>query len=465
MPQSAHNCIFTGERDLRGRRVGVLGMARSGAACVNFLAGRGAQVVALDSKPPADLSDVAQDAATRAAQVAAPYGSLAAIAPLDLLVVSPGVPTDADIVIEARSSGAEVIGEVELAYRFMDAPIAAVTGTCGKGTTVTVLGALLAAAGMPNVVAGNIGTPLIAQADASGGLDVVVAEISSFQLDTTVHFRPHIGVLLNITEDHLERYPSFDAYAASKAQLFRNQSAEDWAILCIDDARVRAMADQVPSRVLTVSASDPATHGRVEDDTLVVKLPGAAAEVIARTSDLTLQGTHHVTNCLAAALAARLCDVPPAVMPGAFRGYEPAPHLMTLVAESNGVLYIDDSKATNPASAVADLSAIDGPVVVIAGGKEKDTDFAEFGEVLARQAKLVLLMGECAPRIERATNRPEICRHVRSMAEAVRIAVESAEPGDTVALCPACSSLDMFRSYAARGDEFADAVRQYTTHC
>jgi len=461
MNASARLCIYQGDRDLTHRRVGVLGLARSGVACIRFLAERGASVTALDLKPLAQLSPQAQSAAALAQRVLAPYSTLAEALPLDTLVVSPGVPTESPLVLQARTAGVAVIGEVELAYRFCDAPIAAVTGTCGKGTTVTALGALLAAAGKPHVVAGNIGLPLIGEVARSAALDVVVAEISSFQLETTAHFHPHIAAVLNVTEDHLERYPSFAAYALAKQLIFRNQVATDWALYCTDDPQARSIVGQTAAQSLTVSLREPRANARLEGERLVLQLPGRPPEVIASRADLPLQGDHHVTNFLTAALAARLCEVPAAVMAEGLRAYRPAAHLMTLVAERGGVRYLDDSKATNPASAIADLSSIAGPVVVIAGGKEKDTDFAEFGRLLASRARCVILLGECAARIAAAVGRPELCRDAASMEEAVSLAVAAAQPGDTVALCPACSSLDMFASYARRGDLFAEAVRRH----
>jgi len=375
------------------------------------------------------------------------------------------VPTEIAIVQEARASGVEIIGEVELAYRFCDAPMCAVTGTCGKGTTVTALGAMLSQAEVANVVAGNIGLPLISQMDRSSELAVVVAEISSFQLETTTHLRPSVAVLLNITEDHLERYRDFTAYAEAKRVIFRNQTEEDWAIFCVDDPRAREMyagmmgagATGGPS-LLTVSLDDPDANGRLEGESLVLQMPGSEGVPVAEVSELPLRGRHHVGNFLAAGLAALICGVPAEAMAPALRGYQAASHLMTRVAEVGGVAFIDDSKATNPASAIADLSGIEGPVVVIAGGKEKDTDFSEFGRALASRAEAVILMGECAKRIAQAVGTDELCHRVSSMDEAVRLAWELSRPGYTVALCPACSSLDMFESYAARGDQFAAAV-------
>ncbi len=451
--------IYSGDRRLHGRTVGVMGLARTGAASVRFLADHGATVVALDSRPVDGLPPDSRDALSRAAFVAAPYGALSGLPPIDLMVVSPGVPTDVPLLCQARAAGVEVIGEVELAYRFCEAPICAVTGTCGKGTTVTSLGAMLSAAGIAGTVAGNIGLPLIGQMDRSAQLDVVVAEISSFQLETTVHFHPHIAVLLNITEDHLERYSDFEAYAEAKRLIFRNQTARDFAILCVDDERVAAMTDGLQARVLRVALDDPDANGHLEGGALVLQLPGREAVTVAHRERLALQGRHHLGNFLAAGLAALICGANPEQIGPALTTCKPAPHLMTPVATVDGVTFVDDSKATNPASAIADLSGISGPTIVIAGGKEKDTDFGEFGVALASRAKAVILIGECAARIEAAVGVATLCHRVETMQEAVQLAFGLAEPGDTVALCPACSSLDMFESYARRGEVFALAAQ------
>ena len=461
MKSKAQHCLYSGSRDVAGQRIAVLGMARTGAAAVRFLASRGADVFALDLRPEADWPDDSRAAGRLARRIVAPYQSIDDLLPLDALVISPGVPTEAPIVQAAREAGAEIIGEVELAYRFSQAPMIAVTGTCGKGTTVTSLGAMLHAAGAPHVVAGNIGSPLIDYAEGSVCLDCIVAEISSFQLETTTHFHPWISILLNITEDHLERYADFEAYVQAKRLIFRNQTAKDWAILCMDDPQVREIGGKLSGpKVLTVCLDDPSANARVDGDALVVQLPGAGPETLAHRGDIQLPGEHHLINTLAAALAARIMGVPPDRFPEAVRGYRPAPHLMALVADCGGVRYIDDSKATNPASAIADLLSIEGPAIVIAGGKEKDTDFAEYGAVLAQKAKHVFVMGECAQRIMDAVGDPSRCTVVTSMDEAVARAIAVAEAGDTVTLCPACSSLDMFASYAARGDAFARAVRE-----
>jgi UDP-N-acetylmuramoylalanine--D-glutamate ligase len=465
LPRRSHT-LDAAHRDLAGRRIGVLGMARSGVAAVPFLRARGAWVAAMDSRPAADL--IARGGPDTAAALAAADAVLApcdaaSLPPLDMLVISPGVPTEAPVCQAARAAGAEVIGELELAYRFCDAPMVAVTGTNGKGTTVTALGAILAQAGIPHVVAGNIGLPLISQVERSAGLALVVAEVSSFQLETTVHFHPLVAVLLNITEDHLERYPDFAAYREAKRLVFRNQTPEDWAVFCTADPEVSRLAGDGAARSLCVSAADPAADAFLDGDCLTVRLPGQNPVQVARRADLPLRGEHHVTAFLTAALIARLWDVAPASVDQALRAYQAAPHLMTLVGEFGGIRFVDDSKATNPASAIADLEGIEGPVVVIAGGKEKDTPFEAFGRTLAARARKIVLLGECAARIEAAVGRPGLCSHAASMQDAVAQALAAARPGDTVALCPGCSSLDMFCSYALRGDAFARAVTQQAT--
>ena len=459
MDETAKACIYNGRRELRGKRVGVLGLARTGTACVRFLCQRGALVTALDSARLVELPSDSREAAALAHRVVAPYSHADDALPLDMLIVSPGVPTDADIVRRAVEAGVEVIGELELGYRFCEAPMVAVTGTSGKGTTVMALGALLGAAGIRHVVAGNIGLPLIGEVGRSAELDVVVVEVSSYQLDTTVHFHPHIAILLNVTQDHLERYASFEAYAAAKQAIFRNQSARDWAILYTDDPRVEEMRDQLAARTLRVSTRDLEADAYLAGGELVLRMRGGVPQAAVSHDALPMAGKHHVVDFLAASLAASLCGVEPGHIGPTLSRHSHAPHLMEVVCEHEGVVYINDSKATNPASALADLSGIAGPVIVIVGGKEKQTDFADFGKALAGQAKAVVLMGECAARIEAAVNRAQICHVAGSMAEAVRIAADLAAPGDTVALCPGCSSLDQFESYAHRGDEFARRAR------
>ena len=465
LPSLAQHVISTKYRDVAGKRIGVLGLARSGIAVLEFLSVRGAQLIALDSKPLNELSPEARQAVNLAVEVICPCTTPDQLPQaLDMLVVAPGVPTDSPLILAAREHGVEVIGEVELAYRFADVPFIAVTGTNGKGTTCTAIGAMLEAAQIPHVVAGNIGIALISQMEKSSELKVIVAEISSYQLETTVHFHPYISILLNITEDHMERYHTFEPYIAAKQLIFQNQTDSDRAILCTDDPLTAEVAKHLTVPQLHVSLNDQSAAAHLTaDGMLQMQLPESNEIItLAKRSELPLQGLHHVTNFLVASLAAGLCGADAPAMHKALLSYATAPHLMAFVTEVQGVRYIDDSKATNPASALADLQGINGPLIVIAGGKEKDTDFVEFGQVLAQRARRIFLMGECAPRIEEAVARPGLCRRVGSMEEAVSLAVQGARPGDTVILCPGCSSLDMFASYATRGDEFVEAVRKLT---
>jgi UDP-N-acetylmuramoylalanine--D-glutamate ligase len=446
---------------LDGKRVAVLGLARTGIAAVEALCQRGAFVAGCDSKALADLGDApARLDAVGAClvdhcQVFEQIGGPGAV---DLIVVSPGIPVDHAILREARSHGVRIIGEIELAYRLLRCPIIAVTGTNGKGTTCTVLGDMLDRAGMRVAVAGNIGTPLVSYADTP--LDAIVAEISSFQFETVELFRPAISVLLNITPDHLsDRHGDFDAYVAAKRRMFVNQTDRDFAILNIDDPVVASLAGAIPASVLTVSLGGSAT-GRLEGDLLVVETEATGRLEVCSASDIPVPGEHNRRNFLCAALAAALCGASALSMREAIAAFKPALHLLTPVGEARGVHFLDDSKATNPASAIADLSALSGEVIVISGGKDKGSDFRDLGDAIAAHAKAAFLIGETKHRIAAAIGGRVPMNLCANLEQAVREAFATASPGATVVLLPACSSFDMFADYAARGDAFADLARQ-----
>jgi len=290
--------VFKRSISLSGKRVAVIGLARTGLACVRFLVSQGAQVVGADSKPATELGDSCHEVSSLGAEAVTGFEALEQLADPDLVVVSPGVPYDHPALAQARAAGIEVIGELELAYRFCPVPIIAISGTNGKGTTTTMTGLMLEAADITNVVAGNIGVPVISQIERARRADVVVAEVSSFQLETAVHFRPWIAVLLNITPDHLDRHANLEEYGAAKLRLFQNQTADDYSVLCLDDATVAEMGAQVSSRVLTVSASDPDSSGRVEEGCLVVDTSSGVQRILP-VAQMPVPGQHNITNALA----------------------------------------------------------------------------------------------------------------------------------------------------------------------
>ena len=444
--------------ELLGKRVAVLGLARTGLAAAEVLRHHGASVVGCDGKPAAQLVDASAVLSRLGADLCPECASLDQIGPVDLLVVSPGIPVDHAILQAARAQGIPAIAEIELAYRLATAPIVAISGTNGKGSTCTVLGDMLRRAGLRTVVAGNIGTPLVSQVGQP--LDVIVAEISSFQLETIALFRPAIAILLNITPDHLiDRHGDMDSYVAAKRRLFSNQTPEDYAVLNVDDAVVAACKPSITAQQLTVSLSGNAS-GRVENGRLVVEIEATGRLELCPVDELPVPGEHNQRNFLCAALAAALARVPIEAMRAAILAFQPAPHLLTPVGTVRGVAFRDDSKATNPASAIADLKALSGEVIVVSGGKDKGADFGEFGTAIAEHAAGAFLIGETRGKIAEAIAGRVPARACATFEEAVRGAFAAAHPGATVVLLPACSSFDMFSDYAARGDAFAGIVAE-----
>jgi UDP-N-acetylmuramoylalanine--D-glutamate ligase len=443
--------------DLAGRRVGVFGMARSGLACAQFLTGHGASVTVFDESPAANLAEALDTLCDLPVTALPGVAAFDQLPPFDLLVISPGVPVDHSYLQQSRAAGCLVIGEIELAWRFCAAPVVAVTGTNGKGSTTTLLGEMLTAAGLRCVVAGNIGVPLISVVEQD--LEVLVAEISSFQLETIVDFQPWAGVLLNITPDHLTRHGSFDLYAAAKARLFENQGTADLAVINTDDPAAATTADFLGSRVLRVSLSDASAAGHLSGDELRVALPDRDPLTVCHRCDLALTGDHYVTNALGAAVVAVAAGCTADQIRTGVRRWRPASHLLTEVAVVEGVRFVDDSKATNPAAAAADLRSFTGHVLVIAGGQGKGTDLSEFAEAIVERCAAAFLIGETAAEIAALLSDRVPVVLCPSLEDAVAAAWKQAVPGTTVVLCPACASFDQFRNQAERGDRFAAAAR------
>jgi UDP-N-acetylmuramoylalanine--D-glutamate ligase len=443
--------------ELAGRRAVFFGMGKSGLAGGEFLARHGADVLVVDERPVEELAE----ALTRLDELGVParagitgYRDLQAP---DLIVVSPGVPIDHPLLQQARLQGVEVIGEIELAYRFCAAPIVAVAGTNGKGTTTTMLGAMLSAAGLRCVVAGNIGTPLVSVVEQDW--QVVVAEISSFQLETIADFHPWAAILLNITPDHLVRHGTFEEYVAAKLRLFMNQREGDLAVLNLDDETVAGLVDELPVVPLAVSLREPEANGFLDGETLMVALPGSEPVAACTVADLPVPGEHMISNVLCAAVVASAAGCGPEAIKAGVRSWQPAAHQMNEVAVIGGIRFIDDSKATNPDSAIADVSGLSGTVYVIAGGQTKGADMQPYADLLAQRAAGVFLIGEGAFEIAAGIRDRVPVRMCATIEDAVRLAAEAARADSTVILAPACASFDQFSGQAERGDRFAAAVR------
>ncbi len=463
MPVRSKEQIDAFRESLRGRDVVVIGAGRSGMASVRRLVETGARVRLADMKTREQLGATADEAEALGATIVERFERFEQIHDADLVISSPGVPWEHAALSEARDLGVETYGTLELAWRLCASPVIAVSGTNGKGTVCRMLSGMMQAGGVEHILAGNIGLPLADMLDAAGPQRPAIVEVSSFQLETAVDFRPRVASLLNIAPDHLDRHPDFDTYARAKARIFENQQPEDIAVINHDDERARRLAEPTEARKLRVSLKCDSADAGVIDGGFFVR-HGEAPERICATDRLALRGEHHLTNALVAALIARVVGVGPDPIAEAIAGYRPPKdHMEPVEGGPEGILFINDSKASNPSAAVADLSAIERPFIAIVGGKDKGADFAELGALLAARPQAVILTGEAADRIEQAiadAGAPKIePERADTLEEAVRRACEIAESGDVVILAPACSSFDMFDNYEHRGDVFREAVR------
>jgi UDP-N-acetylmuramoylalanine--D-glutamate ligase len=438
--------------ELTDKRVVVVGLGASGVAAVRLCVRRGARVVANDGKPLGELSEPARALEGLGVTLVAGGHAGARIPEADVVVVSPGVPLLPEI-REAEARGAAIWGEVELAVRSMahPAPVVAVGGTNGKSTTTSLVGDLLAAHGLRAFVGGNLGEPLADRADDR--FDVVVLEVSSFQMERVDRFRPHVSALLNVTDDHLDRYASFEEYARAKGNAFTRQTAEDWAVVPAGDALCLREARRGAARVATFG---PGGDFEVTGDAVIDRHAG---ERYAR-DEMALTGGHNALNVAAALACVAPFGVPAQTARATLRTFRGLPHRTALVADVRGVLYYDDSKGTNVGAAVTALEGLREPrAVLIAGGRDKGGSYEPLALALGRKGRAAVLIGEAAPALERAIGSRVPVERAGSMEQAVRLAASLARPGDAVLLSPACSSFDMFRDYKHRGDEFVRCVR------
>jgi UDP-N-acetylmuramoylalanine--D-glutamate ligase len=450
--------------DVAGKKVLVIGAGRSGVASARFLAARGAVVALNDRKPVEEWTADAQ------ALKAEGVGCIGGDAPswlldqIELVVMSPGVPSNSIPARYAARAGAEVIGEVELASRFLRGRLVAITGTNGKTTTTTLIGELLKDAGLDAQVGGNIGTPLVSMVEASRDDGWTVAELSSFQLETIVDFHPAVAIVLNVTPNHMDRYETLTDYAAAKHRIFRNQTAEDVAILNADDEIVSSWAQGLRAHVTFFSSRRELEEG--------LYLRRAGRELVSRTKEgervlalrdeLRLRGLHNVENVLAALAAGLACGAAPDSMRETLKRFHPVEHRLEHVAEIGGVKFYNDSKATSVDATVKALEAFagdEGKIVLILGGRGKQAPYAPLAPLVRSRARRLILIGEDASQIEKELNGAAPIEHGDDMGDAVDRAFSAAQPGDTVLLAPACASFDMFRSFEHRGQVFKDAVR------
>jgi UDP-N-acetylmuramoylalanine--D-glutamate ligase len=445
--------------DLRGKRVLVVGLARTGVATSIFCAARGARVTASDSRGESEIGEAV--AKLKQAGVTLELGGHREETFLeqDLIVPSPGVPPDQARLEAARAKGITIWSEIELAYRFVRGRLIGITGSNGKTTTTSLAEHILKTAGMPTILAGNIGAPLIGCVDQMRDDTSTVAELSSFQLELIDTFRPNIGVFLNLTPDHLDRHHTMEAYGRAKARLFENQTGEDAAALNADDAATTVYAPSLP-RLYWFSRKQRVAEGAyVRGEEIVFRQDGRE-EILLKLEDIPLAGAHNVENVLAAAAAARLAGAPPAAIAKGVRSFVGVEHRLEFVAEIRGVRYYNDSKATNVDATQKALDAFPGRILIILGGQDKGSDYTALQKPLREKAILALLIGAAADKIENQISGSVALERAETLERAVETASHAARRGDVVLLAPACASFDQFQNYEHRGRVFKDLVGQ-----
>jgi UDP-N-acetylmuramoylalanine--D-glutamate ligase len=443
--------------ELSNKNILVVGLAKTGVACARFLAARGARVTVTDMRDETALaSQLAELSACGIRKVLGRHDEQDFTA-ADLIVVSPGVPQDHPLLIKATAAGREIVSEIELASRFIDAPLAAITGTNGKTTTTTLVGEIFKANGYRTFVGGNIGNPLIELVESGETVDRVVAEISSFQLEWIRSFRPRVAALLNLSEDHLDRYAAYQEYIDAKLRIFENQEATDFAVVNRDDALVWRYAQGLQAHLFPFSRKQELAEGIFHRDGVIVYRHDGREERFP-TAGIRLQGVHNLENIMAALSCALLLGCRPDDSFQAVQGFGALHHRMEFVAEKSGVRYYEDSKATNVGSVEKALESFDA-ITLIAGGKDKGGSYAPLAPLVGERVRHLILIGEAAGRMQAELGNLTDTRLAATLEEAVALAARITEPGGVVLMSPACSSFDMFSGYEERAQRYIAAVK------
>ena len=445
--------------DLANKRVLVVGLGKSGVASALFLKKHGARVTVSDAKPEDQLRSEIPLLLDHGITVETGGHGDRTFRGQDLIVVSPGVPVDAPHLVQARALGEPVIGEIELAARFLPGPIVAITGSNGKTTTTTLVGEILGAGGLPTVVGGNIGTPAISLFERATANTWAVLEVSSFQLETVQTFRPRIAVILNITPDHLDRHRTFEAYAGAKARIFENQQSDDFAVLNEDDPACVNLAKRVNAQLFWFSRQKEVQRGAWLSGGRILFRDAARQQEIMLVADIPLKGAHNVENALAGVCVGMLVGSSPERIREAIRNFKAVEHRLEFVARIRNVDYYNDSKATNVDATIKALESFPANIHLILGGKDKGSDYSVLNDLLRRRVKRVYTIGAAAPKIESQIKEAADIFHAETLEKAIRRAAQDAKPNDIVLLAPACASFDQFDSYEHRGKVFKDVVK------
>ncbi len=446
--------------------VAVMGMGRSGQSAADLLLDQGSNVILVEEHPRPELEGLKEEYERRGAQICFGNHMESILSQVALLVVSPGVPNDHSFLEQAHQQNIPVIGEIELATWFLRAPIIAVTGTNGKSTTVRLIGSILEKSGKHVFMGGNLGLPLCEAVPKTGNpyqgkdFDYIVAEVSSFQLETIHQFKPWISVLLNVTPDHLDRHLTQEEYQAAKQRIFENQTIQDWMIINVDDPTVRALALEAKARRVEFSLQHEVEQGiYAEGDKIRARLEGKA-EVVFDRDDIPMRGLHNVANAMAAICVGLLSGCSKENIVNGLKEIPGFEHALEYVRTWKSICFINDSKGTNVDATLKAVQCFDEPVILILGGKDKGGDFARLVDAIHQRVKNVVVIGEAAPRILFELGEQVPTRQATSLKDAVAQAVSLALPGDVVLFSPACSSFDMFQNYHQRGLEFKRVIQE-----
>lgn len=444
--------------EVKGKRVLVVGLGKSGVASALFMESHGARVTVSDAKPEEQLRQEIPALLDRGVIVETGKHGERTFRDQDLIVVSPGVPVEVPQLQQARRLGIPVIGEIELAAKFLQGSIAAITGSNGKTTTTTLTGEIIASGGAKTLVGGNIGTPAISFVEQSSPDSWTVLEVSSFQLETITKFRPRIAAILNVTPDHLDRHGSMKNYTAAKARIFENQTADDKAVLNADDELAASLAKNIKPSVFWFSRKREVERGAFVREGQIIFRDGTSERAIMPVSEITLKGAHNIENVLASVAIGVLAGVSPEKIRRAVRDFKAVEHRLEYVATVRGVQYFNDSKATNVDATIKALESFPGRIHIILGGKDKGSDYTVLNPLLRERVKRVYTIGTAAQKIESQIAGAAEITASATLENAVRKAAQLAEEGDIVLLAPACASFDQFSSYEHRGRVFKEAV-------
>lgn len=446
---------------MKNKKVLVVGTGKSGKAAAQAMAKLGAQVSVQDSKAEDEL-DPQLLTFFRDKNINCYLGRQPDnMSEFDMVILSPGVPPELDFINEAKAGGAEIIGELEIAYRTGNGRYVAITGTNGKTTTTTLVGEIYKAAGKKTYVVGNIGVAVISKALSAEEDSWLITETSSFQLETVKEFRPEISAILNLTPDHMDRHKTMENYGRAKAAVFKNQTKDQYCIINYDDKECYKLAENCPARVVPFSRTEELDFGAyVKDGRIVVRDENGRSEDICGADELMIPGTHNLENALAACAISYFGGIEASVIGKALREFRGVEHRIELCSEIDGIKFVNDSKGTNPDAAIKAIEAMKKNIILIAGGYDKGSSFDEFVEAFDGRVKSLLLLGKTATKIKDAAERAGFSNSVilKDMEACVREAYRIAEPGDVVLLSPACASWDMYTSFEQRGRHFKSCV-------